>query len=78
MRGDVAGPPDPNTVDTWIAWQLSDGALHVTDLTNQSVTGLMRSDAELVREFSAELLLSRRRVQLDELRGGAAAEDAQK
>lgn len=32
------------TVDTWIAWHLSGGALHVTDLTNQSVTGLMRSD----------------------------------
>jgi len=29
------------TVDSWIAWTLSDGALHVTDLTNAAVTGLV-------------------------------------
>jgi glycerol kinase len=28
------------TVDTWIAWVLSDGALHVTDHSNAAVTGL--------------------------------------
>ncbi|MBA2283336.1 MAG: glycerol kinase [Acidimicrobiia bacterium] len=28
------------TVDTWIAWVLSGGALHVTDATNAGVTGL--------------------------------------
>jgi glycerol kinase len=28
------------TVDTWLAWVLSDGALHVTDATNAAVTGL--------------------------------------
>ena len=28
------------TVDSWLAWQLSDGALHVTDATNAAVTGL--------------------------------------
>src|SRR5690606_21245684 len=28
------------TVDTWIAWTLSEGALHVTDHTNAAVTGL--------------------------------------
>lgn len=28
------------TVDTWIAWTLSEGALHVTDGTNAQVTGL--------------------------------------
>lgn len=33
------------TVDTWIAWHLSEGAVHVTDRTNQSVTGLMTTDA---------------------------------
>lgn len=32
------------TVDTWLAWHLSGGALHVTDLTNLSVTGLMGPD----------------------------------
>ncbi len=33
------------TVDSWIAWNLSGGALHLTDPTNQSVTGLMAHDA---------------------------------
>lgn len=28
------------TIDTWVAWILSDGALHVTDATNAAVTGL--------------------------------------
>ena len=32
------------TVDTWIAWVLSNGALHVTDQSNVGVTGLVRSD----------------------------------
>lgn len=29
------------TVDSWIAWNLSGGAAHVTDLTNAAVTGLI-------------------------------------
>ncbi|MHB8680884.1 MAG: FGGY family carbohydrate kinase [Acidimicrobiales bacterium] len=29
------------TVDSWVAWTLSAGALHVTDQTNAGVTGLM-------------------------------------
>ena len=29
------------TVDTWVAWTLTEGALHVTDLTNAAVTGLL-------------------------------------
>lgn len=28
------------TVDTWVAWQLSGGADHITDLTNAALTGL--------------------------------------
>jgi len=32
------------TVDTWVAWTLSGGAAHVTDLSNAAVTGLMRID----------------------------------
>jgi glycerol kinase len=32
------------TVDTWVAWTLSAGTLHVTDLSNAGVTGLMRMD----------------------------------
>jgi glycerol kinase len=32
------------TVDTWVAWTLSNGALHVTDATNAGVTGLLEGD----------------------------------
>ena len=32
------------TVDTWVAWTLSEGALHVTDPTNAAVTGLLAHD----------------------------------
>ncbi|HEX3623380.1 MAG TPA: FGGY family carbohydrate kinase [Acidimicrobiales bacterium] len=32
------------TIDTWVAWTLSAGELHVTDLSNAGVTGLMRTD----------------------------------
>jgi glycerol kinase len=32
------------TVDAWIAWHLSAGALHVTDTTNAGVTGLLTHD----------------------------------
>jgi glycerol kinase len=33
------------TVDTWIAWHLAGGDLHVTDLSNAGLTGLLRGDA---------------------------------
>jgi glycerol kinase len=33
------------TVDSWIVWNLTGGAAHVTDLTNAAVTGLLRADA---------------------------------
>ncbi|MGE0508556.1 MAG: FGGY family carbohydrate kinase [Acidimicrobiia bacterium] len=33
------------TVDTWVAWVLSGGALHVTDRSNAAVTGMLRGDA---------------------------------
>ena len=33
------------TVDTWIAWVLSQGSVHVTDATNAAVTGLVFGDA---------------------------------
>jgi glycerol kinase len=32
------------TVDTWVAWTLSGGALHVTDATNAAITGLVTAD----------------------------------
>lgn len=33
------------TVDSWVAWVLSDGRLHVTDHSNAAVTGLVTDDA---------------------------------
>ena len=33
------------TVDTWVAWLLSNGSVHVTDATNAGVTALMHNDA---------------------------------
>ncbi len=32
------------TIDSWLAWTLSGGALHVTDRSNAAVTGLLRAD----------------------------------
>jgi glycerol kinase len=32
------------TVDTWVAWTLSEGRLHVTDASNAAVTGLLHGD----------------------------------
>ena len=39
-RGDLAF----GTIDTWVAWILSDGELHVTDASNAGVTGLIHGD----------------------------------
>jgi glycerol kinase len=33
------------TLDSWLAWSLSGGGLHVTDYTNAAVTGLLAPDA---------------------------------
>ena len=33
------------TVDAWVTWTLSQGALHVADATNAAVTGLLAGDA---------------------------------
>jgi glycerol kinase len=41
------------TVDTWVAWTLSQGAVHVTDASNAGITGLLESDA---RAWSDEAL----------------------
>jgi glycerol kinase len=32
------------TVDSWVAWVLSEGAVHVTDRSNAAITGLLRTD----------------------------------
>ncbi len=34
------------TVDSWIAWTLSEGAVHVSDLSNAAVTGLLVGDGD--------------------------------
>ncbi len=39
-RGELAF----GTVDTWVAWTLTGGRLHVTDSSNAGVTGLVRAD----------------------------------
>jgi glycerol kinase len=41
------------TVDSWVAWTLSEGALHVTDPTNAALTGLRTVD---VADWSDDLL----------------------
>lgn len=33
------------TVDSWLAWHLSEGAVHVSDATNAAVTGMLTGDA---------------------------------
>jgi glycerol kinase len=33
------------TVDSWLTWHLSQGAIHAIDASNAAVTGLLRSDA---------------------------------
>jgi glycerol kinase len=44
------------TVDAWIAWSLSRGALHVTDATNAAVTGLVDADARGWDDRAMEIL----------------------
>ncbi|HEV7723369.1 MAG TPA: FGGY-family carbohydrate kinase [Iamia sp.] len=41
------------TVDSWVAWTLSEGALHVTDPTNAALTGLRTVDVD---DWSDDLL----------------------
>lgn len=41
------------TVDTWLAWTLSNGSAHVTDPSNAAVTGLLLPDAS---RWSGEVL----------------------
>ncbi|MGD9996951.1 MAG: FGGY family carbohydrate kinase [Ilumatobacteraceae bacterium] len=41
------------TVDSWLAWRLTDGAVHVTDRSNAAVTGLTTPDC---RDWSDRVL----------------------
>lgn len=49
LLDNVAGARDRDlcfgTVDTWLAWVLSGGAVHVTDPSNAAVTGLLLPDS---------------------------------
>jgi glycerol kinase len=44
--GDVAHTRDLcfGTVDTWVAWTLSEGTVHATDASNAAITGLQAAD----------------------------------
>ncbi len=44
------------TVDSWIAWTLSAGTLHVTDATNAALTGLRTADGAAWNEPVVEAL----------------------
>ncbi len=44
------------TIDTWVAWVLSDGALHVTDPTNAAVTALTDPSGSRWDERALEVL----------------------
>ena len=53
---DRAGDLCFGTVDSWVVWTLTRGALHVTDLTNAAITGLMVADASGWHESLCERL----------------------
>jgi glycerol kinase len=44
------------TIDSWVAWTLSQGALHITDPTNAAVTGLYSIDTGGWHESVCDLL----------------------
>ncbi|MEO7371470.1 MAG: FGGY family carbohydrate kinase [Ilumatobacteraceae bacterium] len=48
LLNNIPGARDRNlcfgTVDTWVAWVLSNGEVHVTDPSNAAVTGLLSAD----------------------------------
>jgi glycerol kinase len=44
------------TVDSWMAWTLSGGAVHATDLSNAAVTGLLTEDASAWNDALLERL----------------------
>ena len=50
------------TVDTWLAWRLSGGSVHVTDPGNAAVTGLLAADGSGWDDFVLEQLRIPREV----------------
>jgi len=57
-RGDLCA----GTVDTWVAWTLSRGSLHVSDRSNLAVTGLLDGNALEWDDAVLEALRIPRRV----------------
>ena len=67
------------TVDTWLIWKLTNGAVHVTDVSNASRTMLMNLstgawDYELLSVFGVPQAMLPRIVPSSQLVGAAAAE----
>jgi glycerol kinase len=61
LLANAAADHDPadlcaGTVDSWVAWTLSGGTLHVTDHTNAAVTGLYSIEQRGWNEQTCELL----------------------
>jgi glycerol kinase len=52
-RGELAF----GTIDTWVAWILTDGELHITDASNAGITGLIHGDGS---GWNADLLTALR------------------
>jgi glycerol kinase len=44
------------TVDTWVAWALSEGAVHVTDASNAGISGVVRADGSAWSEAALDAL----------------------
>ncbi|MBA2326844.1 MAG: glycerol kinase [Actinobacteria bacterium] len=44
------------TVDSWVAWTLTQGAVHVTDATNALITGMLDPDAHEWSDTALEIL----------------------
>ena len=60
LLNNVAGARDRDlcfgTVDTWVAWVLSRGEVHVTDPSNAAVTGLLTADTSAWSEHACSAL----------------------
>jgi glycerol kinase len=74
-----AGELAAGTIDTWLIWKLSGGAVHVTDSTNASRTQLLdiatgKWDEELAAVFGVPLALMPRVARSSEVVGSTAAD----
>jgi len=73
-----AGELAAGTIDTWLIWKLTDGAVHVTDSTNASRTQLLNLatgawDSELAEIFRVPLVLMPRVARSSEVVGSTSA-----